>query len=72
MRLALTLLVFVMVGVTLTGALVIVLLSGPFPGAKVQQLFAWVALAGFVVALPVSYVIAGHILGKTRNRASKA
>ena len=65
MRLALTIVVFLMVGVTLAGSLLTILLAGPFSGSSVQELFGWIALGGFIVALPVSYVIAGYILERT-------
>ena len=72
MRLALTLIVFVMVGVTITGSLITILLAGPFTGKSVQELLGWVALAGFLIALPVSYVIAGYMLTKMKGRRGDA
>ena len=72
MRLALTLIVFVMVGVTLTGSLVTILLAGPFSGGNIRQMLVWVAVAGFVIALPISYVIAGYLLAKTSGRRGDA
>jgi hypothetical protein len=69
MRLALTIVVFLIVGVTLAGSLITVLLAGPFSGSNVQDMFGWIALGGFLVALPVSYFIAGYILARTRGNA---
>ena len=65
MLLALTLIIFVIVGATLAGSLVTALLAGAVPGADVQSVIPWVALAGFAAAVPISYILANMILAKT-------
>lgn len=61
MRLVLTLIVFVMASVVVAGSLVVLALSVPDLGLGELSTFGWVALAGFALALPVSYVIGGMI-----------
>ncbi len=70
MRLVLTLIVFVMVGSTLAGSLVTALLAGAIPGADIQQLIPWVAIGGFLAAVPISYLVANAILKKTGGFAA--
>lgn len=65
MRLALTLILFVIIGATLAGSLVTALLAGAVPGADIGALIPWVALTGFVAAVPISYIVANAILKKT-------
>ena len=72
MRVALTIIVFVMVGTVLAGSFLIVLLSGPFTGQSIQEMILWFGLGGFAVALPVSYAIAGYILAKTKPKTPVA
>ena len=62
MRLMMTLIVFLMVSVTVAGAFVAVALGAPQLGLIDLEKFGWVAGAGFVLALPISYVIAGRLL----------
>ena len=71
MRLILTLVMFVIVGSTFTGSLVIALLAGAVPAKDVQDLIPWVAIGGFVVSLPISYFLAGYILKKTNGFAPR-
>ena len=65
MRFALMLVIFVIVGVTLTGTLLTILLTAPISGQQVGDLFGWIAAAGFALALIISYFIAGYILKHT-------
>jgi len=67
MRLAMTLVVFLIVGVTVAGAAITVLLAGPFSTQEVIDLFGWVAAAGFLVSLPISYVIAGNLMKRMNS-----
>ncbi|MEL6318052.1 MAG: hypothetical protein AAFR16_10505 [Pseudomonadota bacterium] len=62
MRLAMTFLVFLMASVTIAGSILVVALAAPELGfAQLDTI--WIpAAAGFALALPVSYVLAGRIL----------
>jgi len=71
MRWILTLAMFFMVGSTLTGSLVIGLLAGAVPGANVRELMPLVAAGGFLVSIPISYILAGVILKKTSGQAPR-
>ena len=62
MRFALMLVLFIFVGVTLTGSLLTALLSAPVETQKVWDLFPWIAAGGFAMSLLVSYIIADRIL----------
>ncbi len=70
MRFLLTFVMFVIVGVTIAGSLMIALLIAPISGQDVQKLFAWVIGSGFALALPVSYILAGHLLKLTQDKTS--
>lgn len=71
MRLMLTLVMFLIVGATLTGSFVIALLVGAAPARVVQDLIPWVAMGGFLVSLPISYFLAGYLLKKTNGFAPR-
>ena len=62
MRLMMTMIVFIMASVTVAGAFVTVALSAPQLELLEPEKFAYVAGAGFLLALPVSYIVAGMIL----------
>lgn len=62
MRLTLTLLIFVMASVTVAGAILTAALSAPELGLITFANIGWVAGAGFVIALPLSYRLAGMLL----------
>lgn len=68
MRLMMTLIVFAMASVTVAGAFITVALAAPELGLIEPFTILTVAIAGFLVALPVSYVIAGRILGPTDSQ----
>lgn len=65
MRFALSLVLFVILGVTLTGSAVTALLSAPISSGDVWEYFPWLAGISFLVALIVSYVLAGYLLKRT-------
>ncbi len=67
MRIALTLVLFVILGVTLTGSAVIALLSAPILSADAWVFFPWIAAGGFAVAILVSYFLAGSLLKSAGN-----
>ncbi len=71
MRFALTLILFLMAGVTLAGLGLAVLLTAPVPSHEVLNLFGWVASGGFAVALVASYFIAGRILANAKAGSDK-
>ena len=62
MRLMMTMIVFIMASVTVAGAFVTVALSAPQLELLDPVKFAYVAGAGFLLALPISYLVAGMIL----------
>lgn len=66
MRFALMLVLFLIVGVVLTGSLLTALLSAPVDGQRVWDLFPWIAAGGFTVSLFVSYILAGRLLKSAR------
>jgi hypothetical protein len=70
MRLLLTVILFHLVGVALSGMAVALLLIGPSSGQVVQDLIAWVAVGGFVLALPISYFLAVRLLRQTEAGAA--
>lgn len=72
MRFVLVLIIFLMAGVTVTGTLITALLAVPFPGKDVQELFGWVALGGFALALPISYIVASNIIKNTSGARSES
>ncbi|MEO1282028.1 MAG: hypothetical protein AAFV69_09865 [Pseudomonadota bacterium] len=67
MHFALTLVMFLICGVTVSGSALAVLLALDKPISEVISLFPWVAAGGFLAALPVSYILASKLL-KRANR----
>jgi hypothetical protein len=55
------LLVWIMLGTTLAGIAVMVVLATPSLSADAKSFIPWAAAIGAVVALPISYVVAGMI-----------
>ncbi len=70
MRYIVMLLVFVIVGPTIVGSLIIPL-TDPSWGFDSNALFPYVVGGGFLLAIPISYVIAGIIM-KRVNMTSPA
>lgn len=69
MRLFLTFVVFAMASVTLAGSLLTLALSFPNAGLASLSTIGWVAGVGFLVALPLSYWIAGLVMGAKKPDA---
>ncbi len=67
MHFALTLVMFVICGVTVSGSMLAVLLALEKPTSEVISLLPIVAGAGFLLALPVSYILASMLL-KSKDR----
>jgi hypothetical protein len=62
----LTLLIFTILGGTLAGVFLLVVLATPSLAAQAWKLTPWAVLAGFVVAIPISRVVAGKIMEQTK------
>jgi hypothetical protein len=69
MRTALTLVLFVILGVVLAGSAVTALLSAPISSAEVWTYFPWIVAGGFAVALVISYFLAGTLLKRAGSNA---
>ncbi|MCW9034297.1 MAG: hypothetical protein OQJ97_08755 [Rhodospirillales bacterium] len=65
MRLVVSIVVFVFVSVTVAGIFLTLALSMPELGFADLSTVGWTVGAGFIVAAPISYLIAGKMLGKT-------
>lgn len=63
MRLVMTFVVFAMASVVIAGTLLVIALYLPNAGLATLSNIGWVAGAGFLVALPLSYWVAGMVLG---------
>ncbi|MGF1650068.1 MAG: hypothetical protein ACFCUN_06435 [Hyphomicrobiaceae bacterium] len=72
MRLSLTFVVFVIVGPTVAGILLTGLLSTDAHGLSVTEMFAPVAGLGFLIGLPISYVIAGSLMKRLKSSQGAA
>lgn len=68
MRFVVMLLVFVVVGPTIVGSLIIPL-TDPSWGFNSDALFPYLVVGGFLVALPISYVLAGMIMKRVNFAA---
>ncbi len=65
----LALLIWIMLGITVAGAFAVVVLSVPALAREAELTLPWVALAGFVAAIPVSIFIARRILAQDSKKA---
>ncbi len=61
------LLVWVVLGATLAGMALALTLTIPALAANAMKLLPIFALAGFVIAIPASFVVAKKILGMTKG-----
>lgn len=61
-------LIWIMLGITFAGIFGLVVLATPALAREAAELLPWAALAGFLVAVPVSILIARRILAQTGNR----
>ncbi len=69
MRLILSLFVFIFTSATIAGSLLTALLSVPGSGLDQNIVIPAIAVAGFVIAAPFSYWLAGRIIDATNGRA---
>jgi uncharacterized membrane protein YdbT with pleckstrin-like domain len=61
-------LIWIVMGITIAGVFGTVILATPALSNEAAELLPWAALAGFVVAIPASVVIARKILAVSGNR----
>ena len=61
-------LIWIMLGITFAGIAGLIVLATPALAREAAELLPWAALAGFVLAVPASIVIARKILAQTGNR----
>ncbi len=61
-------LIWIMLGITMAGIFGTVILATPSLSAEAAETLPWAALAGFILAIPVSVVIAKRILSETSGR----
>jgi hypothetical protein len=61
-------LIWIMLGITFAGVFGLVVLATPALAREAAELLPWAALAGFVLAVPASILIARRILAQTGNR----
>lgn len=59
--------VWMMIGTTLAGIAVMIVLSVPSLAAHDRQLIPYAALIGFIVSIPIAYVIAGRMRNAFRT-----
>ncbi|OYW54524.1 MAG: hypothetical protein B7Y80_05525 [Hyphomicrobium sp. 32-62-53] len=64
----LALLMWIVTGIVFAGVFGLVILATPALSNEAAELLPWAALAGFVVAIPASVVIARKILAVSGNR----
>jgi hypothetical protein len=61
-------LIWIMLGITFAGIFGLVVLATPALATEAAELLPWAALAGFLLAVPASILIARKILAQTGNR----
>lgn len=61
-------LIWIMLGITFAGAFGLVVLATPALANEAAELLPWAALAGFIVAVPASVLVARRILAVSGNR----
>lgn len=62
----LTLLIYTILSGTLAGIFLLVVLATPALTANAWKLTPWAVLAGFLVAIPISRIVAAKILEQTK------
>ncbi len=60
--------IWIMLGIAFAGVFGLVVLATPALANEAAELLPWVALAGFVAAVPASVFVARRILAQTGNR----
>jgi len=64
----LAVLIWIMLGITVAGVFGLVVLAVPMLARDAAELLPWAALAGFIVAIPASVIVAKRILAVSGNR----
>ncbi|MBA4132485.1 MAG: hypothetical protein C0519_13810 [Hyphomicrobium sp.] len=64
----LAVLMWIVTGIVFAGVFGLVVLATPALSNEAAELLPWAALAGFIVAIPASVVIARKILAVSGNR----
>jgi hypothetical protein len=64
----LAVLIWIMLGITVAGVFGLVVLAVPMLDRDAAELLPWAALAGFIVAIPASVIVAKRILAVSGNR----
>jgi hypothetical protein len=59
--LKIAILIWIVLGATLAGSALTVVLATPALANQAMQLIPWAALAGFVLAVPISWLIASRL-----------
>lgn len=62
----LTLLIFTILGGSLAGVFLLIVLATPALASQAWKLAPWAVAAGFIVAIPASRVIAAKIMAQTK------
>jgi hypothetical protein len=57
---------WIILGASLAGIGLMIVVATPSLAAQDMKLIPWAALAGFVVAMPISWVLASQIAGARR------
>lgn len=57
--------IWVLAGTVLAGCFVTLVLCSPSLSAHAATLMAWAGIGGFVIAIPVAWVVAKKIVGAT-------
>ncbi len=60
--------IWIITGIAFAGAFGLVVLATPALANEAAEMLPWAALAGFIVAIPASVVIARKILAESGNR----
>jgi hypothetical protein len=60
--------IWIMLGIAFAGAFGLVVLATPPLAGEAAELLPWAALAGFVVAVPASVLVARRIMAETVDR----
>lgn len=60
--------IWIMLGIAFAGAFGLIVLATPSLVNEAAELLPWAALAGFIVAIPVSVLVARRIMSQTASR----
>lgn len=62
--LKIAIIIWIVLGATLAGSALTVVLATPALADQAMKLIPWAALAGFVLAMPISWLIASRLSGR--------